>query len=152
MELIERLERVAERKKVVTKLYNYMAEYEKGIGEIKAINYSDIKFQGGKLKDDTQLFNKIETMEEFRYKLNNYILELKLEQGLLFLELENKKELLGTDETLLLVCRYILNKNWEQVAKEFKLSKTHCFRLHKKAIATLKKRPRERLYNSQDKA
>ena len=136
--LIDELEEIYQRRKNIEKLYYNILGKENNLGNIKAIDYSKEKLQGGQLQDGNKLLNDIIHIEELEEKLTEQIQDLKLKQAFLYLKIDKLSNFLSNDIRLILICRYVLGENWEQVSSRLNLALTHVHRLHRKAKDILK--------------
>lgn len=99
-----------------------------GIGETERV-------QGGPLKDDGCLVNKINKVAEIEEKIKNKIIKLNTFQEKLLAELE---KISNIDEKILLESRYILNLSWEEIADKICYSLSHTYRIHGNALKNFK--------------
>ena len=136
--LIDELEEIYQKRQVIEKLYYSILRKKKEFGNIKAIDYSKEKLQGGQIQDGNKLLNDIIYNEELEERLTEHIQDLKLKQAFLYLKIDKLSKFLSNDIRLLLICRYVLGENWEQVSSRLNLALTHVHRLHRKAKDILK--------------
>ena len=136
--LIDELEEIYQKRQAIEKLYYSILRKKKELGNIKAIDYSKEKLQGGQLQDGNKLLNDIIHNEELEERLTEHIQDLKLKQAFLYLKIDKLSNFLSNDIRLLLICRYVLGENWEQVSSRLNLALTHVHRLHRKAKNILK--------------
>ena len=136
--LIDELEEIYQKRQTIEKIYYNILGKENNLGDIKAIDYSKEKLQGGQLQDGNKLLNDIIHIEELEEKLTEQIQDLKLKQAFLYLKIDKLSNFLSNDIRLILICRYVLGENWEQVSSRLNLALTHVHRLHRKTKDILK--------------
>ena len=136
--LIDELEEIYQKRQTIEKIYYNILGKENNLGDIKAIDYSKEKLQGGQIQDGNKLLNDIIHNEELEERLTEHIQDLKLKQAFLYLKIDKLSNFLSNDIRLLLICRYVLGENWEQVSSRLNLALTHVHRLHRKAKNILK--------------
>ena len=136
--LIDELEEIYQKRQAIEKLYYNILRKKKELGNIKAIDYSKEKLQGGQIEDGNKLLNDIIHNEELEERLTEHIQDLKLKQAFLYLKIDKLSKFLSNDIRLLLICRYVLGENWYQISSRLNLALTHIHRLHRKAKDILK--------------
>lgn len=119
-------------KQEIKSLEQTLEELESNLDNVKAIQYSKDKLQGGSLQDDTNIIEKIDKIIEVENIIKGKLLELKTFQANLILEI---LKLNNTDEKNLLQARYIMNLTWEEISKELDYSLTQ---IHRKALENFK--------------
>lgn len=122
-------------KQEIKSLEQTLKELESNLDDVKAIQYSKDKLQGGPLQDDTNIIEKIDKIIEVENIIKDKLLELKTFQANLILEI---LKLNNTDEKNLLQARYIMNLTWEEISKELDYSLTQIHRIHRKALENFK--------------
>ena len=122
-------------KQEIKSLEQTLKELESNLDNVKAIQYSKDKLQGGPLQDDTNIIEKIDKIIEVENIVKEKLLELKTFQANLILEI---LKLNNTDEKNLLQARYIMNLTWEEISKELDYSLTQIHRIHRKALENFK--------------
>lgn len=122
-------------KQEIKSLEQTLEELESNLDNVKAIQYSKDKLQGGSLQDDTNIIEKIDKIIEVENIIKGKLLELKTFQANLILEI---LKLNNTDEKNLLQARYIMNLTWEEISKELDYSLTQIHRIHRKALENFK--------------
>lgn len=122
-------------KQEIKSLEQTLEELESNLDNVKAIQYSKDKLQGGPLQDDTNIIEKIDKIIEVENIVKEKLLELKTFQANLILEI---LKLNNTDEKNLLQARYIMNLTWEEISKELDYSLTQIHRIHRKALENFK--------------
>ena len=70
--------------------------------------------------------------------MTEHIQDLKLKQAFLYLKIEKLSNFLSNDIRLILICRYVLGEDWEQISSRLKLSKSYIWGRHRKAKNILK--------------
>lgn len=124
-------------KQEIENLERSLKELETNLDDVKGIQYSKDKVEGGLLPDDTNIIEKIDKIMEVEKLIKDKLLELKTFQANLILEI---LKLNNTDEKNLLQARYIMNLTWEEISKELDYSISHIHRIHKKALENFKMR------------
>lgn len=122
-------------KQEIKSLEQTLKELESNLDNVKAIQYSKDKLQGGPLQDDTNIIEKIDKIIEVENIIKDKLLELKTFQANLILKI---LKLNNTDEKNLLQARYIMNLTWEEISKELDYSLTQIHRIHRKALENFK--------------
>ena len=122
-------------KQEIKSLEQTLEELESNLDNVKAIQYSKDKLQGGPLQDDTNIIEKIDKIIEMENIIKDKLVELKTFQANLILEI---LKLNNTDEKNLLQARYIMNLTWEEISKELDYSLTQIHRIHRKALENFK--------------
>lgn len=122
-------------KQEIKSLEQTLEELESNLDNVKAIQYSKDKLQGGPLQDDTNIIEKIDKIIEVKNIIKEKLLELKTFQADLILEILKLKNI---NERLLLQGRYVMNLTWEEIAKELNYSVRQIHRIHKKALENFK--------------
>lgn len=118
-------------KQEIKSLEQTLKELESNLDNVKAIQYSKDKLQGGPLQDDTNIIEKIDKIIEVENIIKDKLLELKTFQANLILEILKLK---NSNEKNLLQARYVMNLTWEEISKELNYSVMHIHRIHKKAL------------------
>lgn len=112
-----------------------LLDLKSNLGNVKGIDYSKDKLDGGPLQDDSNMVNKIDKILQVEELIKNKVEELKKFQANLYLEI---LKLDNTNEKILLQARYILNETWEEIAERLGYSVMHIYRIHKKALENFK--------------
>lgn len=112
-----------------------LLDLKSNLGNVKGIDYSKDKLDGGPLQDDSNMVNKIDKILQVEELIKNKVEELKKFQANLYLEI---LKLDNTNEKILLQARYILNETWEEIAERLGYSVMHIHRIHKKALENFK--------------
>lgn len=124
-------------KQEIKGLEQTLKELETNLDDVKAIQYSKDKLEGGLLQDDTNMIEKLDKIIEVEKLIKDRLFELKTFQANLILEI---LKIENTDEKNLLQARYIMNLTWEEISKELDYSISHIHRIHKKALENFKMR------------
>nr|DAW12764.1 MAG TPA: Protein of unknown function (DUF1492) [Caudoviricetes sp.] len=111
-----------------------LEELKSNLDGLQALQNSE-KVQGGPVKDDTSIVNRMNKVIELENKIKNKLYKLNDFQGRLLSELEKIENI---DEKILMESRYILNLKWENIADKISYSKRHMHRIHKKALENFK--------------
>lgn len=122
-------------KQEIKSLEQTLEELESNLDDVKAIQYSKDKLEGGPLQDDTNIIEKIDKIIEVENIIKDKLLELKTFQANLILEILKLK---NSNEKNLLQARYIMNLTWEEISKELDYSISHIHRIHEKALENFK--------------
>lgn len=122
-------------KQEIKSLEQTLEELESNLDDVKAIQYSKDKLEGGPLQDDTNIIEKIDKIIEVENIIKDKLLELKTFQANLILEI---LKLNNTDEKNLLQARYIFNETWEEIAKRFCFSLSYIYAIHNRALKNFK--------------
>lgn len=112
-----------------------LLDLKSNLGNVKGIDYSKDKLDGGPLQDDSNMVNKIDKILQVEELIKNKVEELKKFQANLYLKI---LKLDNTNEKILLQARYILNETWEEIAERLGYSVMHIHRIHKKALENFK--------------
>ena len=112
-----------------------LLELRSNLDNVKGIDYSKEKLDGGLLQDDSNVVDRIDKIIEVEEIIKKKVEELKKFQTNLYLEILNLK---NTNEKVLLQARYILNETWEEIAERMGYSTMHIHRIHKKALENFK--------------
>lgn len=136
--LIDELEEIYQKRQTIEKIYYNILGKENNLGDIKAIDYSKKKLQGGQLQDGNKLLNDIIHIEELEERLTEQIQDLKLKQAFLYLKIDKLSKFLSNDIRLILISRYVLGEDWYQISLRLNLALGHLHRLHRKAKEILK--------------
>lgn len=112
-----------------------LIELEYNLDNVKSIDYSKEKLQGGQLPDDSETVEKINRILQTQELIKKKELELKNIQAGIYL---NIMKLENSSERMLLQSRYIFNETWEQIAERIGYSVMHTHRIHKKALENFK--------------
>lgn len=123
-------------KQEIKSLEQTLEELESNLDDVKAIQYSKDKLEGGPLQDDTNIIEKIDKIIEVENIIKDKLLELKTFQANLILEIMKLK---NVNERLLLQGRYVMNLTWEEIAKELNYSVRQVQRIHKKSLENFEK-------------
>lgn len=111
-----------------------LKELQANLDGLQALRNSE-KVQGGPIKDDCGMVNKIDKILEIEKKIKNKIYELNDFQSKLLSELD---EMENRDERILMKSRYILNQTWEQIAEKVGYSLSQTYRIHGRALENFK--------------
>ena len=122
-------------KQEIKSLEQTLEEIESNLDNVKAIQYSKDKLQGGPLPDDTSIIEKLDKIMEVENLIKDRLLELKTFQANLILEILKLK---NSNEKNLLQARYVMNLTWEEISKELDYSLTQIHRIHRKALENFK--------------
>ena len=122
-------------KKEIDILSSVIEEIRTNLDGIKGISYSGIKVEGGPVKDESFILDKLVKIEEITQEITDKKYELILFQGEL-LEMINKIE--DVNERNVLYLRYILNLKWEEVAERMGYDVRQIYRVHKKYLKNSK--------------
>lgn len=112
-----------------------LIELENNLDNVKSFDYSKDKLQGGPVRDDTVMIEKINRIIEVQEIIKKRDFELKTFQANLYIEINR---LSNTNEKILLQARYILNETWEQIAERLGYSVMHTHRIHRSALENFK--------------
>lgn len=103
-----------------------LEELKSNLDGLQAIKLAE-KVQGGPIKDDSGIVNKMNKIIEMEKDLNELCnFQIKLSQTI------DKME--NTNERAVLRLRYILNQTWEEIAEKMGYSLMNIHRVHKKAL------------------
>ena len=111
-----------------------LEELNENLDGLKALQNSE-KVQGGPLKDDSRIIEKIDKIIEVEEEIKKKLLALKAFQAKLYQEIELVQDM---NQRVLLKNRYIFNLTWEQIAERLGYSITQTHRIHKKALENFK--------------
>lgn len=111
-----------------------LEELNENLDGLKALQNSE-KVQGGPLKDDSRIIEKIDKIIEVEEEIKKKLLALKSFQAKLYQEIELVQDM---NQRVLLKNRYIFNLTWEQIAERLGYSITQTHRIHKKALENFK--------------
>lgn len=107
-----------------------LEELKSNLDGLQAIKLSE-KVQGGLIKDDSGIVNKMNKIIEMEKDLNELCnFQIKLSGAIDKLE--------NTNERAVLRLRYILNQTWEEIAEKMGYSLMNIHRVHKKALENFK--------------
>ena len=123
-------------KQEIKSLEQTLKELESNLDNVKAIQYSKDKLQGGPLQDDTNIIEKIDKIIEVENIIKSKLLELKTFQADLILKILKLKDL---NEKRVLQARYVMNLSWEETAKELDCSLSYAYTIHGRALKNFKK-------------
>lgn len=111
-----------------------LEELKGNLDGLQAIKLTE-KVQGGPVKDDSNVVNRMNKVIELENKIKNKIYKLDDFQGRLLSELEGIEEL---NERILMESRYILNLTWENIADKIGYSLSQTYRIHGKVLKKFK--------------
>lgn len=106
-------------------------ELRSSLDGLQAVSFSE-KIQGGKLKDDSNLVNKIFKITELEDKIKRKV-ELQFEI------IDSIEKLNDVNEKAVLRLKYICSLTWEQIAEKMGYSIRNVHLIHKKALKNFKK-------------
>lgn len=112
-----------------------LEEYKANLDNLKAINYSKDKLQGGPVQDDTLIIKKLDKIFEVEKKIKKLYDELTVFQDKVS---EGIKTLNNYTEQQIITFRYFNNYPWEKIAEKIGYSKAQTYRLHGQALENLK--------------
>lgn len=112
-----------------------LLELRSNLDNVKGIDYSKEKLDGGLLQDDSNVVDRIDKIIEVEEIIKKKVEELKKFQTNLYLEILNLE---STNEKLLLQARYILNETWEEIAERLGYSVRQIHRIHSSALENFK--------------
>lgn len=112
-----------------------LIELKSNLDNMKAIDYSKDKLQGGPVQDDSAMIKKIDEIITVEEEIKKKTEELKRFQAKLYLEIKSVED---ETERILLQARYILNETWEQIAERLYYSVMQTHRIHKRALENFK--------------
>ena len=103
-----------------------LEELKSNLDGLQAIKLTE-KVQGGPIKDDSGIVNKMNKIVEMEKDLNELCnFQIKLSQTI------DKME--NTNERAVLRLRYILNQTWEEIAEKMGYTLRQIHRIHENAI------------------
>lgn len=111
-----------------------LEELKSNLDGLQALQNSE-KVQGGPVKDDTSIVNRMNKVIELENKIKNKLYKLNDFQEKLLSELEGLENL---DEKILMESRYILNLKWENIADKIGYSLSQTYRIHGKILENFK--------------
>ncbi len=111
-----------------------LEELKSNLDGLQALQNSE-KLQGGPVKDDSGIVNRMNKVIELENKIKNKLYKLNDFQGRLLSELDGIGEL---NEKILMESRYILNLKWENIADKIGYSLSQTYRIHGKALENFK--------------
>lgn len=111
-----------------------LKELGENLDGLQALHNSE-KLQGGPVKDDSRIIEKIDKIIKIEEKIKIKLLSLKSFQAKLYQEIELVQDL---NQRILLKNRYIFNLTWEQIAERLGYSMTQTHRIHKAALENFK--------------
>lgn len=123
-------------KKEIEILNSVIQEIRENIDGVKGISYAGIKVQGGPLKDEGPILDKISKMQDIEKKIN------KAKHELVFFQEELCEKIFkiqDSNERNILYLRYIVNLKWEEIYKKIGYSHSQTHRIHKEALENIKK-------------
>ncbi len=107
-----------------------LEELKSNLDGLQAIKLTE-KVQGGPIKDDSGIVNKMNKIIEMEKDLNELCnFQIKLSQTI------DKME--NTNERAVLRLRYILNQTWEEIAEKMGYSLRQVTRIHGEALKSFK--------------
>lgn len=111
-----------------------LKELGENLDGLQALQNSE-KLQGGLIKDDSRIIEKIDKIIKIEEEIKIKLLSLKTFQAKLYQEIELIQDL---NQRILLKNRYIFNLTWEQIAERLGYSMTQTHRIHKAALENFK--------------
>lgn len=111
-----------------------LEELKSNLDGLQALQNSE-KVQGGPVKDDTSIVNRMNKVIELENKIKNKLYKLNDFQEKLLSELEKIENI---DEKILMESRYILNLKWESIADKIGYSLSQTYRIHGKILENFK--------------
>ncbi|WP_308009295.1 DUF1492 domain-containing protein [uncultured Fusobacterium sp.] len=111
-----------------------LEELKSNLDGLQALQNSE-KVQGGPVKDDSGIVNRMNKVIELENKIKNKLCKLNDFQEKLLSELEGIKNI---DEKILMESRYILNLKWESIADKIGYSLSQTYRIHGKILENFK--------------
>lgn len=111
-----------------------LKELGENLDGLQALQNSE-KLQGGPIKDDSRIIEKIDKIIKIEEEIKIKLLSLKSFQAKLYQEIELIQDL---NQRILLKNRYIFNLTWEQIAERLGYSMTQTHRIHKAALENFK--------------
>ncbi len=111
-----------------------LEELKSNLDGLRALRNSE-KVQGGPVKDDSGIVNRIDKVIELENRIKNKLYKLNDFQGRLLSELEKIENI---DEKILMESRYILNLKWESIADKIGYSLSQTYRIHGKILENFK--------------
>lgn len=111
-----------------------LEELKSNLDGLQALQNSE-KLQGGPVKDDSSIVNRMNKVIELENRIQYKMCRLDDFQGRLLSELEKIENI---DEKILMESKYILNLSWEQIADKIHYSLSHTYRIHGKALENFK--------------
>lgn len=107
-----------------------LRELKKSLDMIQAVRLKE-RVQGGPLKDDSGIVEKMNKIVELENKIRSEMLEIE------DFRIELSKKINGvkdSDEKILLESRYFLFMPWEKIADKLCYSLSHTYKLHGRAL------------------
>lgn len=111
-----------------------LKELQVNLDGLQALRNSE-KVQGGPVKDDSGIVNRMNKIIELENKIKNKLYKLNDFQQKLLSELEKIENI---DEKILMESRYILNLKWENIADKIGYSLSQTYRIHGKILENFK--------------
>ncbi|MCI6031566.1 MAG: DUF1492 domain-containing protein [Fusobacterium varium] len=111
-----------------------LEELKSNLDGLQALQNSE-KVQGGPVKDDSGIVNRMNKVIELENKIKNKLYKLNDFQEKLLSELEKIENI---DEKILMESRYILNLKWESIADKIGYSLSQTYRIHGKILENFK--------------
>ena len=111
-----------------------LEELKSNLDGLQALQNSE-KVQGGPVKDDSGIVNRMNKVIELENKIKNKLCKLNDFQERLLSELEKIEDI---DEKILMESRYILNLKWESIADKIGYSLSQTYRIHGKILENFK--------------
>lgn len=111
-----------------------LEELKSNLDGLQALQNSE-KVQGGPVKDDSSVVNRMNKIMELENKIKNKLYKLNDFQQKLLSELERIENI---DEKILMESKYILNLSWDQIADKIHYSLSHTYRIHGRALENFK--------------
>ena len=103
-----------------------LEELKSNLDGLQALQNSE-KLQGGPIKDDSGIVNKMNKIIEMEKDLNE-LCNFQIELSQMIDTIEN------TNERVVLRLRYILNQSWEEIAEKMGYTLRQIHRIHGNAI------------------
>lgn len=111
-----------------------LEELKSNLDGLQALRNSE-KVQGGPVKDDSGIVNRMNKVIELENRIQYKMCRLDDFQGRLLSELEKIENI---DEKILMESRYILNLKWENIADKIGYSLSQTYRIHGKILENFK--------------
>ncbi len=111
-----------------------LKELQSNLDGLKALQNSE-KLQGGTIKDDSSMVERLNKIMELERKIEKEICRLTDFRNKLLDEFSNIK---NEDEKTLMESRYFLFMSWEQIANKLNYSLSYTFKLHGRALENFK--------------
>lgn len=111
-----------------------LSELRANLDGLKAMQNSE-KLQGGPIKNDSSMIERLNKIMELEKKINREICLLTDFKNKLLEELESLK---NVDERILMESRYFLFMSWERIAEKLCYSLSYTYKLHGRALENFK--------------